>query len=587
MSTSDWVEYVSRLSSKSPARPVIVESWARSRAAALRREREDMELTRVPEVDLQQRLVRNGALMKAAEPHLKWLTTTYAAIRHVAYITDVDGVVLYAVGDPEFQRTFGLTPGYDWSEKAMGTNGAGTALTSNRPVAVVGSEHYLSAFENCTCTGAPIHDAHGAVIGAIDFSTSVADGDPERLPLIAHIAFTIERELRHEDELRERELYRTLTDKLRKQQTELELANNRLQLLLDHVPTIIYLVDENGRFLNVNRQWETQLGLSHERVIGKSLYDLFPRETADQFAANNRTVLKSGPTQFEEVYVDGGATRTYLSLKVPVHDARGRAYAICGLSTDITERKRTEEELRATQAALEEADRRKNEFIAMISHELRNPLAPIKYGVHVIETVAPEHPALRKAADVISRQVDYLTRLLNDLLDVSRIVHGRIDLKRERTDFVAAVNAAVESVRSFLDARGQHLHVNAPTRAVYVSGDSLRLVQIVLNLLHNASKFTPHEGRIAVNLTEDGGTAMLTVRDSGIGMSDEVLRELFQPFKQAGPPGAGGGLGLGLYLVKQLAELQGGTVSASSGGPGKGSEFTLRVPVLQENGTTA
>ena len=455
MSISDWLDFVSRLPAESPTRGVIVESWARCRAAALARH-DAVEFSRVEDADLQQRLVRNDALMRAAKPHLDWLTSTYGWIRHVAYITDVDAIVLCAVGDAEFQRNLGLAPGYDWSEKTMGTNGAGTAIAADRPVAVVGSEHYLSAFENCTCTAAPIHDAQGVVIGAIDFSTSAADGVPERLPLIAHVAFMIERELRHDHELREKDAYRTLSE---------------------------------------------QLGVQQKK--------------------------------------------------------------------------------------LEEADRRKDEFIAVISHELRNPLAPIKYGVHVIQTVAPEHPALRKASEVITRQVDYLTRLLNDLLDVSRIVHGRIDLQRERTDLGAAVNAAAESVQPFIDARKQHLDAIVPAAKVYVSGDSVRLVQVVLNLLHNASKFTPEKGRITVELTEDTRAAVLVVRDTGAGMTETVLRQLFEPFMQAGAPGGGGGLGVGLYLVKKLVELHGGTVTATSRGPGKGSEFTVRLPVLPEDAAVA
>jgi PAS domain S-box-containing protein len=583
MSTSRWQQFVNRIPPTAGAAPFIVESWTRSREVGLARNASSIAVRRVDERDLEQRLSNARPLIRAANPHLEWLTSTYAAIRHVAYITDRDGIVLHSTGDAELQQQFSLTPGHDWSENAMGTNGAGTALAADKAVAVVGSEHYLRALDNCTCVAAPIHDSTGAVIGAIDFSTSVADGSPERLPLIAHVAYMIERELRHENELREKELYQKLSNKLRDQQQELELANARLQLLLDNVPAIVYLVDENGRFLNVNRQWEDQLTLPCKVVVGKSLYDVFPKEAADQFAANNKHVLEVGPTQFEEVYCNHGVTRTYLSLKVPVRDAAGRAYAICGISTDITERKQTEEALRASQAALTEADRRKDEFIAMLSHELRNPLAPMKYAAHTIATVAPEHPAVQKAAAVIARQVDYLTRLLNDLLDVSRIVHGRIDLRRERTDMGAAALSAVESVRSFVDTRRQHLEVRVPGGEIYVNGDSVRLVQVALNLLHNASKFTPEEGRIEVELRREDATAVLTVRDSGAGMTQEVIARLFEPFMQAGRPGGGGGLGVGLYLVKRLAELHGGVIEAFSAGTDLGSEFVVRVPLAGLN----
>ena len=190
---------------------------------------------------------------------------------------------------------------------------------------------------------------------------------------------------------------------------------------------------------------------------------------------------------------------------------------------------------------------------------------------------------MQKAAAVIARQVDYLTRLLNDLLDVSRIVHGRIDLRRERADLGAAALSAVESVRSFVDTRRQQLEVRVPSGEIYVNGDSVRLVQVALNLLHNASKFTPEGGRIEVELRREDGTAVLTVRDSGAGMTQEVLARLFEPFMQAGRPGGGGGLGVGLYLVKRLAELHGGAIEAFSAGADRGSEFIVRVPLADLN----
>jgi PAS domain S-box-containing protein len=232
---------------------------------------------------------------------------------------------------------------------------------------------------------------------------------------------------------------------------------------------------------------------------------------------------------------------------------------------------------------LQEADRRKDEFLAMLAHELRNPLAPIRNAVQVLKLLGLAHPQLGQVRDMIDRQVAHLARLVDDLLDVSRITRGKILLRKEHLDLLPLVRTAVEDHRRMLEGTGLKLVVELPDRPLWVEGDPTRLAQVVGNLLHNASKFTDAGGRVAVRLqAEAGGTeAVLGVRDTGIGMDADMLRRLFEPFSQADRSidRSRGGLGLGLALVKGLVELHGGSVRASSPGPGQGSEFIVRVPL--------
>jgi signal transduction histidine kinase/PAS domain-containing protein/ActR/RegA family two-component response regulator len=232
---------------------------------------------------------------------------------------------------------------------------------------------------------------------------------------------------------------------------------------------------------------------------------------------------------------------------------------------------------------LQEADRRKDEFLAMLAHELRNPLAPIRNAGEILKMVGDTHPELKRVRALIERQVTHLARLVDDLLDVSRITRGKVLLRKERLDLTALVRTVAEDLRSLLATTGLELTAELPERPLWVEGDPTRLAQVVGNLLHNANKFTDAGGRVHVRLTIDGNgeQAMLAVRDTGIGLEAEILNRLFQPFSQADRSldRTRGGLGLGLALVKELVELHGGSVQAASRGAGQGSEFTVRLPL--------
>lgn len=226
----NWHKFVTHLSENLPLRDVILSSWQRSAAAGLHRDGA-IEFRRVDDAELAALLEENRALVDVARPHLEWISAYMAGVEHVAYLTDRNGIVLFSVGDLAHSHALQLSPGTDWSERTMGTNGAGTAIAADRPIAVVGPEHYSTAFEDCTCTGAPIHYA-GEVVGAIDVSTSAENAAPDRLALVAHVAFVIDRELALLQEAREHRWYRRMADELRARESELINANARLETLL-------------------------------------------------------------------------------------------------------------------------------------------------------------------------------------------------------------------------------------------------------------------------------------------------------------------------------------------------------------------
>jgi signal transduction histidine kinase len=238
--------------------------------------------------------------------------------------------------------------------------------------------------------------------------------------------------------------------------------------------------------------------------------------------------------------------------------------------------------LESTTAALQEADHRKNEFLAMLAHELRNPLAPIRTAVQLLRL--RELPAAQSAMarDIIDRQVEHLVRLIDDLLDVSRITRGIISLRRETVLVGAIVARAVETARPLIDARRHNLSIELPDDLLTVDGDKTRLVQIVGNILHNAAKFTPPGGAIVLNVAREGSHAVIRVKDNGIGISPDAVPRIFDLFAQAASKGESqeGGLGIGLALVRRLVEMHDGTVSAQSPGSGLGTTMTVRLPLL-------
>ena len=243
------------------------------------------------------------------------------------------------------------------------------------------------------------------------------------------------------------------------------------------------------------------------------------------------------------------------------------------------------DELQRVNAELSEADRRKDEFLAVLAHELRNPLAPIRNAVHYLGLKASPDPALRNARDIIDRQVKHLVRLVDDLLDISRISSGKIGLRKERVSLALIVTNAVEASRPAIESENHQLTVTLPAEPVYLDADLTRLAQVLQNLLNNAAKYTAPGGKIGLHAEFDGHSVAIRVVDTGIGIPREMLPRVFDLFTQVDRSieRSSGGLGIGLTLVQRLVELHGGTVEARSEGPDKGSEFVVRLPASVES----
>jgi signal transduction histidine kinase len=248
------------------------------------------------------------------------------------------------------------------------------------------------------------------------------------------------------------------------------------------------------------------------------------------------------------------------------------------------------DELRAYAAALKEADRRKDEFLATLAHELRNPLAPISNGLHILR-LSRDEKVIGEVRDMMDRQMTHLVRLIDDLLDVSRVSQGKIALRKERIAVQDAVRSALEASHPLIEAGGHALSLRLPQAPVWLEADHTRLAQIISNLLNNAAKYTPDGGRICLSARAEGGAAVIEVADSGLGIPPEMLPKVFELFTQINRnlDRSQGGLGIGLALVRQLVEIHGGTISAESDGAGKGSTFTVRLPLAaaQEAGESA
>ena len=336
------------------------------------------------------------------------------------------------------------------------------------------------------------------------------------------------------------------------------------------------IVDDAGvpvdyRFLEANPAFERQTGLVD--AIGKTARQMVPDLEQRWFDIYGKVGLTGESIRFMEG--SEPMNRWFDVYAIRVGQPEEKKVAL--MFRDVSERTRTEQ-------ALREADRRKDEFLAMLAHELRNPLAPISAAANLLQLASTDPARVRQASAVIGRQVRHISGLIDDLLDVSRVTRGMIPLVKVRTDVKRVVADAIEQVRPLIESRGHRLTVQTPAASAQVAGDPKRMVQVVANLLNNAAKYTPHGGEIALQLDVADGRVTLAIIDNGIGMTARVLEHAFELFVQAEreTDRAQGGLGIGLALVKSLVELHGGEVAAGSDGLGLGSRFTICLPHLQE-----
>ena len=344
----------------------------------------------------------------------------------------------------------------------------------------------------------------------------------------------------------------------------------------------------------VIRSWngaaERLFGYSAEEAVGQAITLIIPPErVAEEREILERLRRGERIDHFETVRVAKSGRRIDVSLTIsPIRDAQGWIVGASKIARDISDKKvfaeaqqRTIGELERAEAALLEADRRKDEFLAVLAHELRNPLAPIRYAVAMARKEGRDETERGQAQAIIERQVKHMSRLLDDLLDVSRITRGKLRLRRSAVDLASVVAAAQEPARPLMEDRRHTLVVKLPQEPVRLMSDPVRLAQVLANLLINAAKYTDGGGRIELEASRAGGELVVAVRDNGIGISAEMMPRVFTLFAQASPAleRSDGGLGIGLALVRGLVELHGGTVSAHSAGIGKGSEFVVRLPL--------
>jgi PAS domain S-box-containing protein len=356
-----------------------------------------------------------------------------------------------------------------------------------------------------------------------------------------------------------------------------EVAQARLAAIVESSHDAIVSKTLDGIILSWNSGAERLFGYTADEAVGRPITMIIPPDRLGEEREILRRIRRGDwIDHFETVRVAKSGRKLDISLTVsPIRDSAGRIVAASKVARDISDRKRSEESLR-------EIDRRKDEFLATLAHELRNPLAPIRNAVQILQTQGSLGPALEWARDVIDRQSRQLSRLVDDLLDVSRITRGKLELRKARVELREVLHVAIETSRPLIDASGHEFVVTMPPEPVYLDGDTTRLAQVVANLLNNAAKYTDRGGRIELSAERHGSDAVISVHDTGIGIAPDVLPRVFDRFTQAerSLARAQGGLGVGLTLVRQLVAMHGGSVEAHSEGLGRGSTFTVRLPVL-------
>jgi PAS domain S-box-containing protein len=355
-------------------------------------------------------------------------------------------------------------------------------------------------------------------------------------------------------------------------------AQGRLAAIVESSQDVIISKSLDGTIQSWNREAERVFGYSAEEAIGRRIGLIIPPDREDEERGIMER-LKRGERvdHFETLRLAKDGRLVDLSVAIsPIRNSSGQVVGASKVARDITERKRIEESLRS-------AERRKDEFLAILAHELRNPLAPLTNGLQVIRMAGSEPAVVARARAMMERQLAHLVRLVDDLLDVSRISRNRMELRRSRVLLVDVVNSAIETARPLIEAAGHTLTVSLPQEAIHIDGDLTRLSQVFSNLLANSAKYTNPGGRITLEAAHLTNQVAVSVRDTGIGLAAEHLDAVFSMFSQVDPrpERSRGGLGIGLALVDGLVKMHGGTVRAASPGPGRGSTFTVTLPVIE------
>ena len=358
---------------------------------------------------------------------------------------------------------------------------------------------------------------------------------------------------------------------------QLRASESQFRTIADAMPQMVWSTLPDGYTDYFNQQTYEFTGIPPGEMTGDGWADILHPDDRQGAWACWRRSLETGERYEVEYRLRhrSGEYRWVLGRALPVHDEQGALVRWMGTCTDIDEQKRARDELLAS-------NRRKDEFLAMLAHELRNPLAPISTAAHLLKAGSLEPAQVRRTADIIERQVRHMTELVDDLLDVSRVHRGLVELDRRPVEMKAVLGHAIEQVRPLIESRGHQLTTRMPSGDVYVLGDRARLVQVVSNLLNNAAKYTPPGGALSVAMSLEDGVCV-RVADNGMGIESQLLPHVFELFTQGErtPDRTQGGLGLGLALVKSLVQLHGGRVHGESAGRGLGCAFTVVLPLLK------
>jgi PAS domain S-box-containing protein len=367
------------------------------------------------------------------------------------------------------------------------------------------------------------------------------------------------------------------------QELRLKESEERLSAVIEAIPQIVWTAQTSGEVDFGNRHWYDYTGLTPEQTVGVAwMSAVHPDDRASTAAKWQVALATSEPIEIEyRLRAANGCYRWQLIRGVPLKNREGQVLKWFGTITDI-------HDLKLAERALQENDRRKDEFLATLAHELRNPLAPLRNGLQVMRLSVGNPDALEKTRTMMERQLIQLVRLVDDLLDVSRISSGKLELKKERVPLEAVLNSAIETSRPLIEQMGHELSVQLPKQWIVIEADLTRLAQVFLNLLNNAAKYSDKGGHIWLTAERQGSDVVVSVKDKGIGIAADQLPYIFDMFSQVNCSldKAQGGLGIGLTLVKRLVEMHEGRIEARSEGLGTGSEFVVRLPLVVEASVT-
>jgi signal transduction histidine kinase len=479
-----------------------------------------------------------------------------ASLPYAACLTDAEGIVLFALSSDPAAKPSSLSPGCDCSEAVIGTNGAGTAIVAGQPVMIVRHEHYARAWARWTCTGAPIHAPDGSVIAAIDASTTERGGSDGRLLMVAEAARRIESEYAR---------------RLRPDKSAIQLVGAVARVFeLAHVT--VRELDGTIRFWNAQRLY----GWSSREAAGQVSHQLLARKFPLPLDEINLKLLREGFWTGEvEDTAKNGQCFIVRSDWALLCDRTGAPIGVVETNIDITE-------LGTGYRRLEEHNRHKDAFLSILAHEIRNPLAAIASAREVLETALGKERLQEELLALIKRQVSHLSRLADDLINLQQISKGKFDYRPEPLQLSTIIRGAVEIAQPKIDARRHQFTLAMPDDEIWLSGDRVRLIQAIANLLDNAAKYTPEGGRISLTVELEERQIVIRVCDNGIGLPSELLSSIFELYTQSvrkDSKSCAEGLGVGLALVRSIILMHGGEVEASSKGPDQGSEFVVRLPV--------